>query len=243
VVVNPPLDFELKNLDPQHPYLSNRGFTAETVKQFGLGFCNRGSLKDRVAIPLHDMAGKLIGYAGRVIDDKLISEANPKYLFPSERERDGKLLQFRKSLFVYNGWRIEKPVRDLIVVEGFASTWWLTQHGAPDVVALMGSSCSIEQGALITKLVKPKGSVWVMTDGDDAGRRCAGNVFVAVGAERLVRYVKVGDGQQPTDWSPEDILGSFGSVKRKSGQSDEPTGASLCEGSTTEVHDPTAAEE
>jgi hypothetical protein len=54
-----------------------------------------------------------------------------------------------------------------------------------------------------------------MTNGDDAGRRCAGNVFVAVGAERLVRYVKLGEGEQPTDWSPEDILGSFGSVKRK----------------------------
>ena len=69
VVVNPPLGFELKDLDAEHPYLLSRGLTPETIQHFGLGFCSRGLLKDRVAIPLHDMAGALVGYAGRVVDD------------------------------------------------------------------------------------------------------------------------------------------------------------------------------
>ncbi len=92
VVVNPPLGFELKDLDAEHPYLLSRGFTPETIEHFGLGFCSRGLLKDRVAIPLHDMAGALVGYAGRVVDDSLITEDNPRYRFPGERERDGKVL-------------------------------------------------------------------------------------------------------------------------------------------------------
>ena len=56
-LVNAPLDFELKGLDPAHPYLRDRGFTPETIRHFGLGFCLRGLLKDRMAIPLHDHEG------------------------------------------------------------------------------------------------------------------------------------------------------------------------------------------
>jgi len=37
VVVNAPLDFELKGLDRKHPYLLNRGFSQETIDHFGLG--------------------------------------------------------------------------------------------------------------------------------------------------------------------------------------------------------------
>jgi DNA primase len=37
VVVNQPLDFELQNLDPDHSYLLSRGFTPETIREFGLG--------------------------------------------------------------------------------------------------------------------------------------------------------------------------------------------------------------
>jgi len=45
VVVNAPLDFELKGLNREHPYLFNRGFSKETIEHFGLGFCSRGYLK------------------------------------------------------------------------------------------------------------------------------------------------------------------------------------------------------
>src|SRR6266852_4084670 len=99
VIVNAPLDFDLKGLDPEHPYLKGRGFTPETIAYFGLGFCSRGMLKDRIAIPLHDQKGRLIGYAGRAADDSRISEENPRYRFPSSRERNGKAFEFRKTRF------------------------------------------------------------------------------------------------------------------------------------------------
>jgi DNA primase len=173
VVVNEPLNFELKGLDLEHPYLAGRGFTVETIKHFGLGFCARGLLKDRVAIPLHDHAGKLIGYAGRVVDDEAINEDNPRYRFPGTRERDGKIFEFRKTLFLYNDFRIKAPVDDLIVVEGFTSVWWLNQNGLPNAVATMGSDCSERQAELIVSLVKPNGRVWIAPDGDKAGERHA----------------------------------------------------------------------
>ena len=82
VIINAPLNFELKHLDPKHPYLSSRGFTPETIEHFGLGYCAKGMMAERIAIPLHDAAGFLIGYAGRVVDDEKVTDENPKYRLP-----------------------------------------------------------------------------------------------------------------------------------------------------------------
>jgi DNA primase len=200
-LVNHPLDFELKDLDREHPYLPSRGFTPETIAHFGVGFCRRGLLKGRVVIPLNDHEGRLIGYAGRVVDDALISEENPRYRFPGKRERDGKVYEFRKSLFLYNGFRIKAPVDDLLVVEGFPSVWWLTQNGLPNAVATMGADCSDRQAELIAALVKPVGRVWIVPDGDKAGERQAQSLLVQIAPVRPVRWLKLETDKQPTDYA------------------------------------------
>jgi len=209
VVVNPPLDFDLKGLDYNHPYLRGRGFTRDTIDEFGLGFCSRGYLKDRVAIPLHDHEGKLIGYAGRVVDDTTITEDNPRYRLPGTRKRAGKIIEFKKTLFLYNGYRIHGPVDDLVVTEGFAAIWWLHQHGRPHSVAAMGSDFSERQSELVVSLVKPAGRVWILPDGDDAGRRFAQSVLGQVSPHRFVRWVKITEGSQATDLSGEQLKSCF----------------------------------
>jgi len=209
VVVNAPLDFELKGLDGKHPYLKERGFTEDTIGHFGLGLCSRGLFKDRVVIPLHNHEGKLVGYAGRVVDDCAISENNPRYRFPSKRKRAGKVFEFRKTLFLYNGFRIQAPVSDLVVSEGFASVWWLHQSGWPQSVAVMGADCSEKQAGLIVSLVKPDGRVWILPDGDKAGERFAQSVLLQVSPHRFVRWVKLDEGRQPTDLSAEQLKTCF----------------------------------
>jgi DNA primase len=204
VVINPPLDFELQNLDPDHPYLKSRGFLPETIKRFGLGYCNRGLMKGRVVIPLHDADDHLVGYAGRLADDLEVSEYNPKYKFPSSRERKNQILEFRKSWLLYNANRLQFPLDDLIIVEGFASVWWLTQHGYPNCVAVMGSSCSTEQGQLIQSMLVRQGRLWIFTDGDVSGERCAESIFAAASPNRFVRWLKLTIGQ-PTDYTPGDL--------------------------------------
>lgn len=205
VIVNPPLDFELKDLDYEHPYLRDRGFYPETIRHFGLGYCNRGLMKGRVVIPLHDSQGRLIGYAGRLVDDAAVCDRSPKYLFPGNRERNGQRIEFRKSLFVYNGCRIKGPVDDPIVVEGFASVWWLHQLGFPQTVAVMGASCSAGQAEAMARLVTPDGRTWILSDGDEAGAACAASVAGAVAAFRWCRRVPLAHGQQPTDLTAEDV--------------------------------------
>jgi DNA primase len=199
VIANAPLDFSLKMLDVEHPYLKQRGLTLKTISHFGVGYCSRGLMQGRIAIPLHDATGNLVGYAGRLVDDSQISEDNPKYRFPGERERDGKLFAFRKKLLLYNAHRITAPVTDLVIVEGFASVWHLWALGCCNVAALMGSSCSAEQVELICNLVTEDAHVWAFADGDDAGVRCAHSLLAQTAPRRFVRWVRLEDGRQPTD--------------------------------------------
>ena len=211
IIINPALDFDLRTLDPDHPYLKERGFTDETIRHFGLGYCNRGMLKGRIAIPLHNPQGQLVGYAGRLTKDEEVSDRSPKYLFPGERERDGVKLEFRKSLLLYNAHRIKAPVDHLFVVEGFPATWWLWQAEYRNTVALMGASCSVEQAKLIVDLVKPDGKVWVMPDGDEAAIRCAKSVLEQVAPYRFIRWVPLDKGMQPTDVPADELVTLFNS--------------------------------
>jgi DNA primase len=198
-IINGALDFTLKGLDPDHPYLLQRGFTPDTIKRFELGFCSRGLMKDRIAIPLRDYDGKLIGYAGRVVDDSLITEDNPKYRFPAPRDRNGVRYEFSKSLFLYNGHAIGDSAEELTIVEGFASVWWLTQHGYPNTVALMGSTVSPQQIELLVSMLPRNGRVRIFTDGNQAGQFCAESLLKQLSPYRYVRWLVLKDGKRPTD--------------------------------------------
>lgn len=86
---NPPLTFTLKTLDGEHPSLGMLGFEPETMEHFGAGYCAKGLLKGRLAIPIHNAAGELVAYAGLAIED----ETTPRYLFPPK---------FHPALEVFN---------------------------------------------------------------------------------------------------------------------------------------------
>ena len=83
----------------------------------------------------------------------------------------------------------------------------------------MGSSCSPEQGKLFVKLPAPRpanapgatgGRATILTDGDEAGSRCAASIFEHVAPCRIVQWVKLGEGKQPTDYSGEELLNLLG---------------------------------
>jgi DNA primase len=78
-------------------------------------------------------------------------------------------------------------------------------------VALMGSSCSPEQADLIISLTAPKdgeaGRVWIMPDGDKAGTRCAEDILPRVAALRLVRWITLNEGKDPSDYTRDELAG------------------------------------
>jgi DNA primase len=92
---NPPLTFTLKTLDPYHESLAPLGLRAETIERFGAGYCAKGLLKGRMAIPIHSPTGDLLAYAGLAIEDG----ETPRYLFPPK---------FHPALEVMNLHRLEE---------------------------------------------------------------------------------------------------------------------------------------
>lgn len=199
VLVNAPIDFALKGLEAEHPYLAGRGFNRDTIAHFGLGYCSRGLLKDRIAIPLHNQTGELIGYVGRIIADIVIDADNPKYKFPQRRERRGVALEFDATAFLYNGYRIRnQQVEDLIVVDGFPMVWALWQARYANVVGLMGPACSEVQALLAASLVRPKGRLWLVSAQPKAGERYAEDALKRLAAERFCRWVPYDRGKEAT---------------------------------------------
>jgi DNA primase len=163
---NKPLSFTLQNIDHFHPNLTERGLTEESARTFGVGFFSgKGSMHDRIVIPIHNKLGELVAYAGRSIDG-----SEPRYKFPAG---------FHKSLELFNLHRVRGEV-SVVLVEGFFDCMKVAQAGFP-CVALMGSTMSKAQEELLRENF---GQVVVMLDGDEAGRRAASEI-----ADRLQRIV------------------------------------------------------
>jgi len=198
---NKPLKFRLDKLDRSHPYLAERGLTQETVIDFGVGFCAKGMMAGRIAIPIHNLAGEVVAYAGRLPGEP--TDETPKYKLPQG---------FRKSLELFNIDRAVKEPADkpLVIVEGFFDCMMLHQAGYRKVVALMGSTLSAAQEELVKKHTDGKSRVIVMLDEDEAGR--AGREDIA---GRLAKFVFVRiekfdeEGQQPEHLSPEEVAELF----------------------------------
>ncbi len=194
---NPPLKFRLEKLAHDHPYLVERGLTLETIVDFGVGYCTKGMMAERIAIPIHNPEGQVVAYAGRWPGE--LSEGTPKYKVPQG---------FRKSLELFNLDRAIKEPQDLplVVVEGFFGCMKLHQNGCRKVIALMGSSMSLAQEELIRKHTDRKSRVIVLLDEDEAGR--AGREDIA---GRLAKFVFVTihaldtEGRQPDDLTPEEV--------------------------------------
>jgi len=194
---NKPLKFRLDKLDRGHPYLKERGLTLETVVDFGVGYCSKGMMAERVAIPIHDPEGNVVAYAGRWPGEP--SEETSKYKLPPG---------FRKSLELFNLDRAikEPPDQPLILVEGFFDCMKLHQHGCRKVVALMGNTLSAAQEELIREYTDGHSRVIVMLDEDEAGR--TGREDIAVRLSRFI-FVKVHtfdqEGDQPEHLSAEEV--------------------------------------
>jgi len=188
--VNQPLEFELKSIDTSHPYIRKRGIKEGTAEHFGIGFFyGKGSMAERLVIPIHNEEGELIAYAGRAIDDK----TEPKYKVPAG---------FRKSLVLFNLHRAENSNDRVVLVEGFFDVMKVHQAGFPFVVSLMGSVLSEHQEHL---LVENFDSVILLLDGDEAGRSATSEIALRLVRKVFVQVIEIPEGKQPDQLSSEEL--------------------------------------
>jgi len=190
---NPPLERALKDLNPDHPYLVTRGLTIPTIKAFEIGYCTRGLMRGRIAIPIHDQHGTLVAYAGRAVDNDLAAKAG-KYRLPEG---------FKKSFVLFNLHRAKEHAdHGLIVVEGFFDSFRIHQAGYPYVVALTGSSLSDAQEQL---LLTHTDRLTLMLDGDDAGTKCVREFYARLRRRLYLREIHLEPGEQPDALSEDRI--------------------------------------
>lgn len=185
---NTPLRFALKDLQADHPYMAERGLSPETVAEFGLGFCRRGTMAGRVAIPIHNAAGALVGYAGRLPGEA--TDKRPKYKLPEG---------FHKMSEVFNLHRASREAGDspLIVVEGFFDAMKLWQLGWRRTVSLMGSHLSETHERLLSDAGKSSGII-LLFDEDEAGRTGRAKTLLRLATKVFVKAVPLPrEGAQP----------------------------------------------
>jgi DNA primase len=188
---NEPLGFELP-LDPYHPYLKKRGISLATITRFGLGYCDRGIMKGRICIPVHDECGRLVAYAGRWPGSNPPA-GQPRYRFPRG---------FRKRLLLFNFHRVAEATH-LVIVEGFWSVFWLDALGIA-AVALMGCTLSEEQENTIRRSSADR--VNLLLDGDEAGRAATSEILSRLARHLLVHAPDLPEGAQPDTMDRETIV-------------------------------------
>jgi DNA primase len=179
---NPALKFRLDKLEHEHPYLTQeRGLTRETIFDFGLGYFtgDRGMMVGHIVIPIHNVKGETVAYAGRW-PGKLPDADTPKYKLPPG---------FKKSQELFNLDRASKEPAEqpLVIVEGFFDAIKLHQHGCRKVVAIMGATLSATQEALIREHTRPNGHIIVMLDENAAGQAGRDDIAARLSKHCFVR--------------------------------------------------------
>ena len=163
-------------LDPCHPFLDDRGIHPWTARRFEVGAWHGwGMLQGCVAVRLHDIEGRPLGYAGR----RLQPGRRPKWVFPTG---------LPKSHLLY-GWHHLAGLDPLVVVEGPWEVLRLHQLGV-EAVALLGTSASRHQVDLLRRR-----RCLVLLDGDQAGQGAAGRLARALAAP----IIRLPIGSDPAD--------------------------------------------
>jgi DNA primase len=168
--------------EPCLNYLHDRGFCDAAIQEWGLGY---DPISDRIAIPVRDEEGTLVGFKGRAYRP----EHKPKYLILGDRPKRQKRYGFStyevgEIAFGLDRFIEEAPTYNhhLIIVEGELDVISLWQSGIKNSIAC-GSNFSSTHRELITAWAN---SVTLFLDDDPAGNRASEKI-----AKELSPYMPV----------------------------------------------------
>ena len=187
--------------------LRNKGYTDEELKDSGLVTVSKknGKLfdrfRDRLMFPIIDVRGNVIGFGGRIMNNRDPEAA--KYLNSPETM----IFNKRKNLFALNLAKKSKQ-GFLILVEGYMDAIALHQYGFDCAVASLGTALTEDGANLLSKYTD---QVVLIYDGDAAGQRAAQRAIPIL--EKTGLQVKVLQMRDAKD--PDEFLKKFGADKFK----------------------------
>jgi len=185
-------------------HLRSKGYTEEEMLSgFMCGKSKKnGKLYDyfrgRVMFPIIDVAGNVIAFGGRVMDDSV-----PKYLNSSDTPA------FKKSrnLFALN-YAKNNAEEHIILCEGYMDVIALHAAGFSSAVATLGTAITSEQARIISKYTK---KVIISYDSDAAGQRAADKAIKLLSeAGCEVKVLKMNGAKDPDEY-----IKKFGAEKFK----------------------------
>ena len=175
--------------------LKAKGFKDDDIVSSGVAVENGNNIydiyKNRIMFPLYDLEGNVVGFSGRIYNQK----SESKYINTKETEI------FKKGELLYNYHIAKKEARkekNIIVVEGYMDVIRISTIGIVNVVASMGTAVTKYQLNLIQKLAP---NITLMFDGDKAGEK-ATNAFIelANGNDSNIKVVRLEDNLDPDEY-------------------------------------------
>jgi len=186
-------------------YMLSKGYTYdELVAGFLCGRSENGKYYDafrrRVMFPIIDVAGNVIAFGGRAIDD----DVKPKY----KNSSDTPVFKKSRNLFALNFAR-HTCSETLILCEGYMDVIAMHAAGFTNAVATLGTAITAEQARLMSRYTK---KVVISYDSDEPGQKAAARALKIISEIGLdVRVLVV-----PGSKDPDEYIKSFGADKFKS---------------------------
>ena len=173
--------------------LTNKKYSLDVIERLGLVNQNNGYVNDvfqrRIMFPIHDLEGNVIGFTGRIYEDT----NQAKYINSKESNI------FKKGQILFNYHRAKQEIKrkkEVILVEGNMDAIRMFASGIKNVVALMGTSLTEEQVAIIKSL---KAKIILMFDNDSAGEIATYQNGTILEEANLIPYIVRLSGEKDPD--------------------------------------------
>ena len=160
------LGYARERWDDLRDYLIEQGGRPEDIRSLGLirpGRDDRGDydlFRGRLMFPIHDLYGRIVAFAGRVLDG-----SQPKYINSPESP------VYHKSRVLFGLYQARQEMRrqrEALLVEGYFDQLALVRAGFPQAVATCGTALTAEHADLLKRYVE---QVVLLFDQDAAGQQ------------------------------------------------------------------------
>ena len=177
--------------------MRKKGYTDQELRDSGLVTVSKknGNLfdrfRDRLMFPIIDVRGNVIGFGGRIMNDRDKNAA--KYLNSPETL----IFNKRKNLFALN-YAKKSKMGYLILVEGYMDAIALHQYGFDCAVASLGTALTDDGAALLSRYTD---QVVLIYDGDTAGQNATQRAIPMLEKAGLqVKVLKMRDAKDPDEF-------------------------------------------
>lgn len=197
------LGYAPNSYDSLKRYLTDKGFTEEEMVAGYL--CQRSRknekhiydcFRNRVMFPIIDVAGNVVAFGGRVLDD-----SQPKYL----NSADTPAFKKSRNLFALN-YAKNSSEGSLILCEGYMDVIALHAAGFTNAVATLGTAITAEQARIMKKYTD---KVVICYDSDEAGQKAADKAMRLLSeVDIAVRVLRI-----PGAKDPDEYIKNFGALQ------------------------------